>query len=511
VWVFAAVIAVAVPVLLYQGRDQWFLLDEWDFLANRTAGSPSDLFDPHYQHWTTVPILVYRALWWLVGLRHYWPYQLTLIVLHLGAAILLRAVMRRAGVRPWIATTAASLFAVFGAGREDILMAFQICYTGALTLGLAHLLLADHDGPLDRRDAFGVLCGLLALMCSAVGITMALAVGIATLIRRGWRVALAHTAPLGLAFVVWWATVGRESPASGEPSLRELAQFVRDVFINVFHGLGQWAGVGFLLAFVTTVGAVLAFARQSRQDFRRYDGPTVGLASAAFIYATTTGYGRATVFAGPPPASAQRYVHIVAALSLPLIALAASAIVDRWRVAYPAVIAMFLVAVPGNVSALHASGTDRFLLGDRGLVLTMSRLPLAHEVPRSSRPLSRPKSDFTIGWLLDGVANGKIPEPGPASERTRAQAELLLSVGQGTEAPLGACAEVDEAGPLHVQQGDQIHIRSFTLTIRRVVDGNVVASRSYFNGGGRTLTILAGPLDLLFERASRSQAPLHCR
>ena len=95
-WTFAAVIAVAVPVILYQGRDQWFFLDEWDFLADRSAGSFHDLMAPHAQHWTTFGVLVYRALWQLVGLRHYWPYQLCLVTLHLATAVLLRVVMRRA-------------------------------------------------------------------------------------------------------------------------------------------------------------------------------------------------------------------------------------------------------------------------------------------------------------------------------------------------------------------------------------------------------------------------------
>ena len=160
---------------------------------------------PHVQHWTTFGILVYRALWSLVGIRHYWPYQLCVVTLHLAAAVLLRVVMRRAGVGPWIATAAASLFVVFGSGRQDIVVGFQIAFTGALTFGLAHMLLADHDGPFDRRDFFGIGFGLLALMCSAVGVTMAIAALIAVLVRRGWRMALAHTAPLAAVFVLWSA------------------------------------------------------------------------------------------------------------------------------------------------------------------------------------------------------------------------------------------------------------------------------------------------------------------
>ena len=83
-------------------------------------------------------------------------------MVHLVAAALLLAVMRRARVRPWIATAAASSFVLFGAGWENIVVPFQICFTGALAFGLAQLLLADHDGSIDRRDRLGLLAGLPA-------------------------------------------------------------------------------------------------------------------------------------------------------------------------------------------------------------------------------------------------------------------------------------------------------------------------------------------------------------
>src|SRR5207248_1827286 len=123
---FMVVEAAALSLWLVLGRSQWFFSDEWDFLAGRTAGDFGDLFNPHDNHWSTLPILVYRLLWWLVGLRSYLPYLVFVVLLHLTAAALLRAVMRRAGVGPWISTAAASLFALFGAGYGDIVWAFQI-------------------------------------------------------------------------------------------------------------------------------------------------------------------------------------------------------------------------------------------------------------------------------------------------------------------------------------------------------------------------------------------------
>ena len=154
--VFGVLAVASVPLYLALARHEWFFLDEWDFLANRTAWNLGDLLRPHTDHWTTLPILAWRALWWTVGLRSYLPYVFLSVLAHVAVAALTRAVMRRAGVDPWIATIVAGVVLFFGAGAENIMYAFQITFTGALAFGLGQLLLADHDGPIDRRDWFGL-------------------------------------------------------------------------------------------------------------------------------------------------------------------------------------------------------------------------------------------------------------------------------------------------------------------------------------------------------------------
>ena len=95
--VFVAAVVVAFPLYLVRGHDQWFFLDEWDFLAARSLTNIDSLLRPHNEHWSTLPIIVYRVLWQLFGLRTYLPYQVIIVSLHLTAAVLLRRIMRRAG------------------------------------------------------------------------------------------------------------------------------------------------------------------------------------------------------------------------------------------------------------------------------------------------------------------------------------------------------------------------------------------------------------------------------
>ena len=131
---FAAVQVFALFFWLNAGRLEWFYLDEWDFLAQRKATNLGDLLRPHNEHWTTIPILVYRVLYGLFGLREYFPYRLVVVLVYVVAGALLYVVILRAGVQPWIATAAATAFALFGAGWENAIKPFQMTFTGAVVL-----------------------------------------------------------------------------------------------------------------------------------------------------------------------------------------------------------------------------------------------------------------------------------------------------------------------------------------------------------------------------------------
>ena len=91
-------------------------------------------------------------------------------------------------VRPLLGDGVEFVGEVDGDGKRELL-------TGAVALGLGHLMLSDHDGRWDRRDSLGLACGVLGLMCSGVALTMVGVVVVSVLIRRGPRLALAHGAP----------------------------------------------------------------------------------------------------------------------------------------------------------------------------------------------------------------------------------------------------------------------------------------------------------------------------
>jgi predicted lipoprotein with Yx(FWY)xxD motif len=439
----AVEVAMFVRVLVL-APNKWFAYDEWEFLAGRTAGSTQSLFRPTIGHWVTLPILVYRGLYQLFGLRTYLPYELVLVVLHLTAAALLFAVMRRAGVGPWIATVAASLFALFGAGWQDITWAFQIDFVGALVLGLAQLLLADHDGRIDRRDWLGLLAGAAALMCSGVGVIMALVVGLATLGRRGWRVALFHTVPLAAVYLGWWLGYARTYEGSrGSSDLGMLARWSWIGYRTAFEAMGQFTVVGILLAVILAVGLAVAVASYDLAKLRTRVSASAALLVGAIVFVVAAGWQRQVFHEFKlDHAADSQYSYIFVAMALPALAVAVNAIGRRWRFLLPVALVPLLIGIPGNVQALSSKPTGLFQtqaeVTYRQTMVALASVPVAHQVPRSTPVYdmtslfapSPPPLDVTLGWLLDQKAAGRLPSSGPLDPRLEADATLSLALKQ---------------------------------------------------------------------------------
>src|SRR2546421_3081899 len=87
-------LCIGAILLLYAGRHLTFFFDEWDFILGRRGGSVGTYLDPHNGHLALFPVVVYKVLFKLVGLRHYFPYQLVLVALHVACCGLLYLLAR---------------------------------------------------------------------------------------------------------------------------------------------------------------------------------------------------------------------------------------------------------------------------------------------------------------------------------------------------------------------------------------------------------------------------------
>lgn len=432
---YSAFLAVLIPFFLWAGRGEWFQYDDWDYLVYRKAGSLGDLTRPHNGHWEAIPVLVYRALFSLFGLR-YKPYELVAIVASLVGAVLLLVVMLRARTRPWLAIMLATLLVLFGDAQTNVALRItSITFVGfAVPLGLAQMLLADHEGPLDRRDWFGLAAGLAAVLCSSVAVPMVLAVGIAILVKRGWRVALVHVLPPAIAFSVWYAAVGHSDVGAGHPTqLRPLPEALHFAWVLVggtLEAITRSRGIGAVLIAVLLFGLYLVLRRAGAARRRQAVIPCAMLLGALF-FAVETGLGRAYVLRQGAGAVRQgHYMAVVAYLVLPAVAFVAEEIVRGWRVIAPVLAVLLLIAIPANARALVAIENDQapLVARFRDTILLIPRLPLAKEVPRTERPFPAVAGPVTIGWLLDTAREGKMPRRHYVTLKDRAVATLQISL-----------------------------------------------------------------------------------
>jgi hypothetical protein len=502
--------AAAFVFYLVKGRGVWFFGvfgDEWDFLAGRRL-TVHDLLQPHGDHLVALPALIFRLLFTVFGLRTYLPYQVVAIVTHIAIAALLRLIMRRAGVNAWVATAASTLFLFFGAGSENILIAFQITFTGALALGLTQLVLADHDGPLDHRDALGLGAGLGSLLCSNVALVMVAAVGTNALLARRWRAAVLHVVPLAAVFLAWSAGYGRKAHVTFDRTA--FVHSVRIAVSGTFRALGQVPFAGWVLAVVLIAGLALAWRDTPRAERQMRFGVAVSMLVGALAFVTIIAVTRGGL--SRKFLASSRYLYVIAAMLLPALAIGCDAIVRRRRVFAPLVFVLLLVGIPGNISRTSSNVHPSFYRAQKGVITSLAGMALARQTPRSLRPTQSFAAEVTVGWLVDGVADGRIPTS-KSTPLEYADNTLRLSLEQLDGPSRSSCVRIRRPLERRLATGGFIDVRG-------TVGVQLVGSRASHGSGwvpfggsllttGPTFTLRAvrGPLDLRI-RAQSSSASL---
>ncbi len=516
--VFALELAIALPVLLHLTRNRWFAGDDWFFFfIPRSA-----FLDPNtWGHWITLPVLLYRALWSVVGMREYWPYLMLVMIPHLAIVALLRAVMRRSGAGPWISTITASMLLFFGFGSPGIVMPIQVTFNLSLAFGLTHLLFADHTGKVGVRDYVGLAFGLAGLMSSNVAIAMVAAVGLAMLIRRGRRVALLHTAPLAAIYVAWWISFARSrnSLLTEGASPISNVRFIWNGVTATFQRLANGRGVGLLLIVLVIVGLVMAW-KQAGPRARDLLSEPLALVAGAILFIGSAGLIRASASLTSANNLNQflpRYAYISAALMLPALAVAMTAFIKRSRYLAPIVVVLLIVGLPGNYEKLRDFSAN-FPPGQAHNLAVLSRTAALIDLPPNTRvPLDGPvpfgsgdpRQFFPAQWLISSATSNKIPAPGFVSPRERAGAILHLWLTENFLAKAENCRPIRRRVSIF-REGDQIIVEQGRIYV--ALAKGKAASLPWRISAPRTLQAVGGPMVLYFSHAfpGEKATVLHC-
>jgi hypothetical protein len=423
-------LVIAVPVLAYLARDQWFFFDEWQFLVPSYGRT---LLDPHNGHWSTVPMLLFRAVRSAVGLDSYVPYVALVVAGHLALTHVLWRVALRAA-NPWIATLLAGVFSVFGAGAENIFWAFQVGFVGGLLFAITAAYLVD-VGKLTtvRAIAAGTL-GVVALATAGTALPVIAAAVAMAWYRHGWRTAAAVFGPAIAAYAIWYVSqrddITSEHAPYGWSKLTRIPQYIGSSFVdNLGRALFAPALAGALLV------ALLAFVVLRVDDLWRRDPLAVLLAGSAVLFAAMTAMTRAGL--GLEQASSPRYTYTIIALLLPMLAIALSRVVAIGTAGAVAVVAFILLVGSYNLGLLieQANSQAAQEQGSRRLASATLAAWLAEpdDEVLGLRPDPIVMPQLTIGGIVDLNRHGWLDPSGYGpTESLTAETYLRVDAGPGS-------------------------------------------------------------------------------
>jgi len=166
-------------------------------------------------------------------------------------------------------------------------------------------------------------------------------------------------------------------------------------------------------------------------------------------------------------------------------------------------VAALLVGVPGNVAQANDYARRQRPVDDatRQLMLSIARIPLARRVPAALRPDPNRAPTLTLGWLLQGVASGRVPATRPSTPAEALTNRLRLSLSE-LDQPSGlACRPLAAPVVLHLDQGDRFGVVGKTLVIL-VGDATGRSVPVPFGVGllnpslAHTVDVVAGPLTI---------------
>ncbi len=377
--VFAFTAVIAGLLLLALGAGMTFFSDEWAFIETRSLANPLDWFRAHNEHWSTLPIIVYRLMVETIGIGSYVPYQAALVAIHLCVASLVFVlVRRRSGPGPGF--LAGLLVLLFGAGFENIYWGFQTGFDGSMALGLAAIAVSD-GAPSNQRAAGVALLLLLSLMSSGTGLIVSVAVGVAWLLDPHWR---RHVLWLGLpaaAYAGWYVTVGR----SGVNTIRNPFTIAALADVPRFL-LGGFGEAGASLTGLSSAGGLVLIALALvgigvRLRQHHLPGLAIGLLAAIAVQYALIGLVRGNLFAGQVDYTRYTYVSGI------LLLVAVSTLVGRPRLAMSPRVRPLAVAGAASVVLLAFVFNIALLIGGRALFLDRADMTRALVVAGLRRPL----------------------------------------------------------------------------------------------------------------------------
>lgn len=412
---------VGAGILGYANRNDWFFGDEWDFLLLRGLHHPLlGIWAPHNEHWSTLPILLYRAVVSIDGMHSIVPTIAVLLVAHLCVCHLLWRISLRCGADPWIATALVTIFVLLGSGAENLTSGFQIGFVGSVLFGLAALE-ADRlrVAPVTRLALNWVFL-VCSLMCSGIGIAMTAASGFDQALRRGLRWAALTVSVPAVVYLVWYALAGRgdgntvagqgqQGLAFSHITLASLLAVPSYVWTGVTAAIGNTVAIGDAGTVLLLV--LLAWVFYNVRETRTQRATALALGGGTIALYLLFGIARSGT---PIPADASRYIYEGVALLLPLAGIALSDLVrSAGRRSRPILYGLIALSLISNVGSLRtqANSVGAADQAQKVQILAAARVLADGDRALSTRPLPAYVAYPTSAEILRAERAHEFPHP----------------------------------------------------------------------------------------------------
>jgi len=147
------------------------------------------------------------------------------------------------------------------------------------------------------------------------------------------------------------------------------------------------------------------------------------------------------------------------------------------------VLAVLLVGVIGGLGRVGGAQAKRDSLytSTKYTILSVARDPRARYVPPTLRPEQLSAPDVTVGWLLQGVHEHRIPPPPLSFVAYLASSHFRLAFFQyNGPAPSTACTTVNRTTFLRLTQDEVIGVYDYPVTILPLTRPAVVGFAPFF-------------------------------
>lgn len=456
--------------LLLNLREQWFVLDEFDYHRPNPGQTYLEwLVAPHNEHTIIFTKLWYSGLYEVVGLDHYWLYAVSLVAGHLTLVAGVHRLLSRATGSAWFATVGALPVLAMGAAYGTLTWAGQGQYTWPVALGVWSIALAA--GPRSRSLSVWLLAALAVVgtFGGSAFLPYGVVSGLALLwFRRFGRGLLMAGVPAGWFLLerALWELPSTYAAESVEQVLRRGPKFGWAILDKAISDTLLVEGFGpVVLAFLLWGAASVLRRRPATTLDEGRHWAVVLLLGAELVTVAALVVARLNYGTGPNGG----HSYLVLAPLLPLAALVVAPMVLGAPVGFRLAMAGVCVCLAAMaVATIDSYSRDLAAYGQQSRATLSAAADLAldpaFEAVDDDLAPSAAAPSFTWGEVRQAARDGVLRRSSP-DEATRDAVSLAVQwAAERTSLPVSGC--VQESGPVVVAPGSVIAADATAVTLR---------------------------------------------